>query len=221
MKLPSSVGRRCIPITVTSTSAHGSCSDNGELAVLDTRDNERNVPAAELVSGPPKVWDGAIRPESVPNVLVFGCGFTAADQAEFEKIVDGMVHLIRTDRMLQPYGHLATSMKLRRLMLRRRCRRLNPVRGRRALVDGSCSRGGPAPASPAAGAGRLADLSICVRRGPRRCLPTSRLGQRRGDHAAAFASRCPRRAHDPATLDSRSSTSGRVARPVPGVNFPT
>ncbi len=119
IKLPASetVGND-VHVTAKTTVPSWNCPDaEGHIDVLDTWDNEPSVPMAELIEGLAKVWDGTLRPESVPNPILVGCGFTAADQQEFERITVGMIHMVKTDKMLQPYGHLATSMNFWRLMV--------------------------------------------------------------------------------------------------------
>ena len=94
-----------------------SLSDFGFFDVLDTWDNEPNVPTAELIEGQPHVWDGVVRPEEVPNVIIVGCGFTKDDRTGFEEITNLMVHQLKTDKMRKPYAYLATSMNFWRTMM--------------------------------------------------------------------------------------------------------
>ena len=211
-----------IPVTVTTSAQWGNRSDNGrDCGARYLGQRARTCPAAELIEGPPKVWDGAVRPESVPNVLVFGCGFTAADQAEFEKIVDGMVHLIRTDRMLQPYGHLATSMNFWRLMLPAAAPGVSiQCEVGQALVDGQLFAWDvplPLVPPPALAAWQIQHLLYAVG------LPVPAdfaLVKDAANHQP-LPSPDALRAHDPATMDFSALFDKwtAVARPVPGVIF--
>jgi hypothetical protein len=74
------------------------------------------VPTADLIEGRPGVWDGSVKPESVPNIVFLGCGFTAAEQATFRMVADTIVHKVKTDPLLQPFGYLSTSMNYWALM---------------------------------------------------------------------------------------------------------
>ena len=50
--------------------------------MLPTWDNEpTNSRRRYIVEGHPRVWDGTLRPEAVPNVIIVGCGFTQAERA--------------------------------------------------------------------------------------------------------------------------------------------
>jgi hypothetical protein len=95
---------------VTASAKWNSKSAQAQLEVLQPWATEPNVPTADLLDGQPGVWDGTIKPETVPNIIFLGCGFTAASQAMFRMVADTIVHKLKTDRLLQPYGYLATSM---------------------------------------------------------------------------------------------------------------
>jgi hypothetical protein len=75
------------------------------------------MPKARLIDGHPDTWTGTIKPETVPNVLIFGDGFTAADVAAFEGITNRLVHDLKTDPLTRPYDRLATSMNFWRVMV--------------------------------------------------------------------------------------------------------
>jgi hypothetical protein len=105
-----------LPVSVKTSARWQSRTATAEIALLEPWPTENTVPTAELIEGHPRVWDGTLRPESVPNILILGCGFTSSDTAGFEQITNLMVHRLKTDRMLQPFGYLATSMNFWRLM---------------------------------------------------------------------------------------------------------
>lgn len=69
---------------------------------------EPNPPTAAIVPG--GGWPGTIRPQSVPNVLFLGDGFTVADQASFNRITDSYVHHMKSDKLMRPFDRLATSI---------------------------------------------------------------------------------------------------------------
>ena len=223
IKLPTSaaVGDD-VHVTAKTTVPSWSCPDaEAHIDVLDTWDNEPNVPMAELIEGHPKVWDGTLRPEEVPNPIIVGCGFTAADQQEFERITDGMIHMVKTDKMLQPYGHLATSMNFWRLLVP-------------AAQPGICVL---SEVSQAMDDGQLMALPV-----PMPAVPPAALDDWRIQHLIyavglpvpadlalvkdagtqqVLASLDALRAHDPATLDFSQLFDKwtTVARPIAGVSF--
>jgi hypothetical protein len=120
-----------LPVTVKTSTAWDSRSANGEIEVLDPWETEPNPPMAEWIDGNPQVLAGSaptqpgppdpapvtLRPESVPNVLFLGCGFTTSELAAFGQITDRIVHELRTHLMLRPYQLLATSMNYWRLTI--------------------------------------------------------------------------------------------------------
>jgi hypothetical protein len=55
-------------------------------------------------------WPGAISPEQVPNILMLGDGFTAADRAAFDRIVNTFVHHLKNTKFVRPFDILATSI---------------------------------------------------------------------------------------------------------------
>ena len=67
--------------------------------------------------GTPDVWSGALKPENVPNILFLGCGFQSEDEDTFWLVADTIVHKLKRDPLLQPFGYLATSMNYWRLMV--------------------------------------------------------------------------------------------------------
>jgi hypothetical protein len=112
IRIPASAANTVAPfaVTVTASAKWNSKSAQAQLEVLQPWATEPNVPTADLLDGQPGVWDGTIKPETVPNIIFLGCGFTAASQAMFRMVADTIVHKLKTDRLLQPYGYLATSM---------------------------------------------------------------------------------------------------------------
>jgi hypothetical protein len=118
-----------LPVSVKTSAAWNSKSASGEIELLEPWESEPNVPTADLIEGTPNawalpsveppehpVWKGTLRPEAVPNVVFVGCGFSsAADHKGFEDITNLIVHKLKTDRILDPYGHLATAMNYWRL----------------------------------------------------------------------------------------------------------
>jgi hypothetical protein len=89
----------------------------GTVSVADTWANTPNPPKASVVAG--GGWPGAIRPQSVPNVLFFGDGFSTAqaDKDAFNNITDSLVQHLNTDKLLRPFDILATSMNYWRTLI--------------------------------------------------------------------------------------------------------
>ncbi len=119
-----------LPVTVKTSAKWSSKSASGEIQVLHPWETEPSPPQAEWIDGNPKVLAGAsgspaspqqlrvtLRPESVPNVLFLGCGFTANEMPGFGAITDRIVHEMRTNLMLRPFQLLATSMNYWRMAI--------------------------------------------------------------------------------------------------------
>src|SRR5205814_7794894 len=54
-------------------------------------------------------------PETVPNVLILGDGFTTTDLPALEKIANKLAHDLKKDPLTRPYDRLATSMNFWRV----------------------------------------------------------------------------------------------------------
>lgn len=115
--IPASLAAGAPPRTVTfvTTPEWGSVEGSAEIAALLPWDAETNVPQAELISGHPRVLDGTLSPEKVPNIVFISSGFAAADQGAFETITDTLVHRLRTDPQLSPYRYLTGAMNFWRI----------------------------------------------------------------------------------------------------------
>jgi hypothetical protein len=101
--------------TITITATWKTLSTTAHMTVAAPWSIEPVVPEAELVDGHPDTWAGTINPERVPNVLIFGDGFTGADMPALEKIANKVVHDLKKDPMTRPYDRLATSMNFWRV----------------------------------------------------------------------------------------------------------
>jgi hypothetical protein len=98
-----------IPITATlPASLSGGTTPPATVRVRDPWDSDPDPPRAKIVVG--GAWPGTILPDRVPNVLVCGDGFRAADSDAFDAIVDKIVHHLKTDKVMRPYDLLSTSM---------------------------------------------------------------------------------------------------------------
>jgi hypothetical protein len=98
-----------IPITATlPASLSGRTTPPATLRVRDPWDSDPGPPRAKIVVG--GAWPGTILPDRVPNILVFGDGFRAADSDAFDAIVDKIVHHLKTDKVMRPFDLLSTSM---------------------------------------------------------------------------------------------------------------
>jgi hypothetical protein len=76
--------------------------------------SEPALPKAAVVVG--GGWPGTIRPEVVPNILILGDGFLAADPL-FERFTNSLVQHMKTNRLMRPFDVLATSMNFWRVFL--------------------------------------------------------------------------------------------------------
>ena len=98
-----------VSITATLPAAlGGSTTLPSILSVAEPWDTDSTPPKAQIVVG--GAWPGTVQPDRVPNVLVFGDGYRIEDSGEFDAIVDRIVHVLKTDRVLRPYDLLSTSM---------------------------------------------------------------------------------------------------------------
>jgi hypothetical protein len=70
--------------------------------------NEPSHPKVSIVAG--GGLPGAVPPDNVPNILLLGDGFTAADEASFDTIVDTFVHHLKTNQLTRPFNLLSRSM---------------------------------------------------------------------------------------------------------------
>ena len=119
VRIPASAGNTVAPFTISvTTSANWNAkSATATLEVLPRWQDEPNVPTAELVDGVPGVWDGTLKPERVPNVLLLGSGFKEDDRDGFREITNLVVHQMKKDPLMQPFGYLGTSINYWRLMV--------------------------------------------------------------------------------------------------------
>ena len=119
VRIPASAGNTVAPFTVkvTTSAKWNNKTANATVEIVRRWQDEPNVPTAELVDGHPDVWSGTRKPEEVPNVLFLGTGFTDADRESFAAITNLVVHNMRRETLLQPFGYLATSINYWRLML--------------------------------------------------------------------------------------------------------
>jgi hypothetical protein len=104
-------------VKVTASAKWNNKSAEAQLEALQPWATEPDVPTADLLEGKPGVWDGSIKPENVPNIAILGCGFTGADATTFRMIADTVVHKLKRDPLLQPFGYLAGSMNYWGLMV--------------------------------------------------------------------------------------------------------
>jgi hypothetical protein len=104
-----------LDVEVKTSARWGGKSFKAKIQLLEPWENEPTVPLAELIDAQARVWDGTLRPEAVPNILIVACGFPQAAQAGFRDIARSLVHRLRGDRLYQPFGYLATSMNYWRL----------------------------------------------------------------------------------------------------------
>ncbi|HEU5077597.1 MAG TPA: M64 family metallopeptidase [Opitutaceae bacterium] len=103
--------------TVTTSANWGHRSTTGKVEILPQWAREPNPPLVEFIDGNPKLFDGTVKPEKVPNVLFVACGWSDNDAQGFKDITQDIVQAVRTKPMFQPFGYLATSMAFWRVML--------------------------------------------------------------------------------------------------------
>jgi hypothetical protein len=116
--IPASLAAGAPPreITFGTTPEWNSVEAKAKIAALAPwNDPNTQVPQAELMSGHPRVLDGTLAPEKVPNLVFLPSGFTAADQNAFVAITDSLVHRLRNDPQLRPYPYLARAMNFWRI----------------------------------------------------------------------------------------------------------
>jgi hypothetical protein len=98
-----------IPIRATlPASLSGRRTDPATLRIGHAWADDPDPPEAEIVVG--GAWPGVAQPDRVPNVLVLGDGFLDDDSDAFDRIVDQIVHHLKTNRLMRPYDLLTTSM---------------------------------------------------------------------------------------------------------------
>jgi IgA Peptidase M64 len=118
IRIPPAAGAGTVrTISIATTPEWNSRRAHADIAVLEPWASEPNVPQAELVDGPPGVWDGTLKPEKLANVVLVGTGFRPLDLAAFQDMTNDLVHRMRTRRHLTPYNHLANSMNYWRLFV--------------------------------------------------------------------------------------------------------
>ena len=98
-KLPASLG--------------GATTPPAKLQIRPAWASEAARPKATIVTGSAhagELWEGVVRPESVPNVLLVSDGFRAQDGPNFDKVVDTIVHHLKTDYFTRPFDLVSTRM---------------------------------------------------------------------------------------------------------------
>jgi hypothetical protein len=104
-----------IKITAKCPTAWGTQSATATMHIEKAWSAEPNPPKAEIVPG--GGWPGTVRPESVPNVLFLGDGFTSNDRGAFESITNSFVQTLKTSHFTTPYNYLATSINFWRAFI--------------------------------------------------------------------------------------------------------
>jgi hypothetical protein len=91
----------------------GATTPPATLRIRPAWANEATRPKATIVTGSAhagELWEGVVLPEIVPNVLFVSDGFRAQDGASFDKIVDTIVHHLKTDYFTRPFDLVSTRM---------------------------------------------------------------------------------------------------------------
>lgn len=119
VSIPPSAAETVAPFeyTVTTSANWGTRSAKGRIEILSQWANDPNPPLVEFIDGNPKLLDGTVKPEKIPNVLFVACGWSDQDAQGFKDITDDIVRSMRTQPMFQPFGFLTTSMGYWRVML--------------------------------------------------------------------------------------------------------
>jgi len=118
VKIPAGLAAGAPPreFTFRTVPDWGSVDGKGKIAVLPPwSDPNTQVPGAELISGHPRVLDGTLAVEGVPNLVFIGTGYTASDQRAFEQMTNTLVERLRTDPQLRPYPYVAGAMNFWRI----------------------------------------------------------------------------------------------------------
>ncbi|MBX3671216.1 MAG: hypothetical protein KF778_22700 [Rhodocyclaceae bacterium] len=104
-----------ITIRAKAPVAWGNLSAKATLHIEKAWSAETNPPNAEIIPG--GGWPGIQRPENVPNILLFGDGFSKDDKTSFENITNSFVQHLKSSHFTSPYNHLATSMNFWRAFI--------------------------------------------------------------------------------------------------------
>lgn len=104
-----------ITIRAKAPVAWGNLSAKATLHIEKAWSAETNPPNAEIIPG--GGWPGIQRPENVPNILLFGDGFSKDDKISFENITNSFVQHLKSSHFTSPYNHLATSMNFWRAFI--------------------------------------------------------------------------------------------------------
>jgi hypothetical protein len=91
----------------------GATTPPATLRIRPAFANEPARPKATIVAGSAhagELWEGAVVPERVPNVLFVSDGFRAQDEANFDRAVDTIVHHLKTDFFTRPFDLVSTRM---------------------------------------------------------------------------------------------------------------
>lgn len=118
VKIPASLAAGAPPreFTFRTKPPWNQIDGKGKIVVLSPwNDPNTPVPQAELISGHPRVLDGTLPVEKVPNLVFLASGFTASDQAAFVQLTDTLVHGLRTDSQLKPYPYILRAMNFWRI----------------------------------------------------------------------------------------------------------
>ncbi|MGB7948046.1 MAG: M64 family metallopeptidase [Candidatus Binatia bacterium] len=97
-----------VTIRANCQTAWGTHSATATMHIEKPWSAEPNPPKAEIIPG--GGWPGTVRPETVPNILFLGDGFTAGDRLAFESVTNSFVHHLKSSHFTTPYNYLATSM---------------------------------------------------------------------------------------------------------------
>lgn len=106
LKTADAVGNT-IAITATLIAALGGHSATANMKVAATWSNASPIDASIVVGGG---WPGTLNPETSPNVLFLGDGYTAGDEARFRGYVNSLVQFLKTNPLNRPYDVLSTAI---------------------------------------------------------------------------------------------------------------
>lgn len=104
-----------ITIRAKAPVAWGNLSAKATMHIEKAWSAETNPPNAEIIPG--GGWPGIQRPENVPNILLFGDGFSKDDKTSFENITNSFVQHLKSSHFTSPYNHLAKSMNFWRAFI--------------------------------------------------------------------------------------------------------
>ena len=99
LRIPAGVAAGAeVDIEAKWTTPSGTVQGAAKMAVAAPWATDPAMPKATIVDGHPDTWAGIIKPETVPNVLIFGDGFTSPDQPAFGSICNKLVHDLKRER---------------------------------------------------------------------------------------------------------------------------